>query len=158
MKKGFTLVELLIVISALGIIAAIVVPTFQSYTQQAKEATAKDHLRTLRTIIEIYAANNDSVAPGYPDNDILKTPTEAVFNQQIIAAATESNQLKSSILDCPENPFNNKKAVKVIADLTPFPSEPQETGIFGWIYKPSTKNIRLNYKGVDSEGIAYFEY
>ena len=158
MKKAFSLVELLIVMAALGILAAIVVPTFQSYTQQAKEATGKDHLRTLRTIIEIYAAKNDGAAPGYPDNDILKVPTEAVFNEQITVEAAEGNQLKSSILKCPENPFNGKKAVKIIGNLEDFPSEPVQTDIYGWIYKPATKNIRLNYGGTDSEGVAYFEY
>lgn len=158
MKKGFSLVELLIVLSALGIIAAIVVPTFQSYTQQAKEATAKDHLRTLRTIIEIYAAKNEGVAPGYPENDESKVPTEAVFNEQITVAAGEGNQLKSSILECPENPFNGKKAVKVIDNLEAFPLEPVQTDIYGWVYKPETKNIRLNYGGTDSEGVRYFDY
>ncbi len=158
MKKAFSLIEMLIVVLALGILAAIVIPTFQSYTQQAKEATAKDHLRTLRTIIEIYAAKNDSVAPGYPDNDILKSPTEAVFNEQITVEAAEGNQLKSSILECPENPFNNKKAVRIIFNLQPFPAGPVQTHIYGWVYKPATKNIRLNHEGTDSEGVLYFDY
>ncbi|RKY11715.1 MAG: hypothetical protein DRP65_03460, partial [Planctomycetota bacterium] len=48
MKKAFSLVELLIVVAILGILAAIVVPEFQTYTQQAKEAAAKDNLRILR--------------------------------------------------------------------------------------------------------------
>jgi general secretion pathway protein G len=158
MKKGFTLVELLIVLIVLGIIAAVVVPTFQSYTRQAKEAIAKDHLRTLRAIIEIYAAKNGGVAPGYPNNNISEAPTEVAFKEQITITAAKESELKSSILGCPENPFSGKKAVKIIANLTPFPSGPTETGIYGWIYKPATKNIRLNSKGVDLEGVAYFKY
>lgn len=158
MKKGFSLVELLIVLSALGIIAAIVVPTFQSYTQQTKEATAKDHLRTLRTIIEIYAAKNNGIAPGYDDNDELKVPTEEDFIEQITTATGGANELKSNLPACPENPFNGKKAVKVLGNLEAFPSEPAETDTYGWIYKPATKNIRLNYGGTDSDGVAYFDY
>lgn len=158
MKKGFSLVELLIVLSMLGIIAAIVVPTFQSYTQQTKEATAKDHLRTLRTIIEIYSAKNSNIPPGYPDNDTLNAPTEVAFNQHITTASGEPGQLASNILECPKNPFNNKKAVKIIADAEAFPSDPVQTDTFGWVYKPATKNIRLNYDGTDSEGVAYFSY
>jgi len=158
MKKGLTLVELLIVLSALGIIAAIVLPTFQSYTQQAKEALAKDHLRTLRTIIEIYAAKKGGVAPGYPDDDISKVPTEAVFNAQITVAAVESGQLRSSILECPENPFSGKKTVRIILNNQSFPTEPLLTNLYGWVYKPATKDIRLNQEGTDSEGIAYYEY
>jgi prepilin-type N-terminal cleavage/methylation domain-containing protein len=158
MKKAFTLIELLIVISALGILAAIVIPKFQSYTQHAKEAIAKDHLRTLRTIIEIYAAKNNSVAPGYPDNDISKVPTQALFIEHITAAAVEDDQLKSSILECPENPFTGKKTVRIILNNQPFPTDPLLTNLYGWVYKPATKNIRLNYEGTDSQGVAYYEY
>ncbi len=158
MKKAFSLIEMLIVVGVLGILAAIVVPTFQSYIQQAKEATAKDHLRTLRTIIGIYAAKNDSVAPGYPDNDISKLPTEAVFDEQITVEAAEGNRFKSSILECPENPFNNKKDVYIIYNLQPFPADPVQTKTYGWIYKPATRNIRLNHEGTDSQGVLYFDY
>lgn len=48
MNKGFSLVELLIVVAILGILAAIVMPEYQSHSQDAKEVAAKDNLRILR--------------------------------------------------------------------------------------------------------------
>ena len=157
MKKGFTLIELVIVVGILGIIAAIVIPTFQSHTQRVKEATAKDHLRMMRTLIEIYTAKN-GVSPGYPDNDTSNAPLAEKFREQITVESAPAEEFRSSMITFPENPFNNKAAVKIIPDLTDFPSKPEQTDTFGWIYKPATKNVRLNWPGVDSEGISYFDY
>jgi len=71
MKRAFSLVELMIVVAVLGIMAAIVVPQFQSYSTQAKEAVAKDSLRLLRGAIELYTGRHGGVPPGYKDDDPL---------------------------------------------------------------------------------------
>ncbi len=68
-KYAFTLVEILIVVAILGILAAIVLPTFQDHVQQARESAAKDNLRILRNAIEVYAAQHNDVPPGYPNDD-----------------------------------------------------------------------------------------
>jgi general secretion pathway protein G len=64
-KKAFSLIELMIVVSILGIMAAIVAPLFRDNIQKTKEAAAKDSLRILRTAIEAYAAKNNGISPGY---------------------------------------------------------------------------------------------
>lgn len=157
MKKAFTLVELLIVVSILGIMAAIVIPLFQNYTLEAKEAAAKDNLRILRNIIEIYASKNDDLGPGYPDNKVTELATKEVLMVQV----TRSNQttgFENTISDFPENPFNNKKTIKIIQKSVDFPDAPSQTGTYGWIYKPAEKKIRLNWDGTDSDGVDYFDY
>ncbi|MHC4545303.1 MAG: type II secretion system protein [Planctomycetota bacterium] len=53
-RKAFTLVEILIVVTILGILAAVVLPTLQGQTAIARESTAKDSLSTMRTQIEMY--------------------------------------------------------------------------------------------------------
>jgi prepilin-type N-terminal cleavage/methylation domain-containing protein len=152
MKRAFTLVELVIIISILGILAAIVIPTLANYTTEVKQSTAKDHLRTLRTFIEIYASNNDGVPPGYPGNDMEQSPTDAAFTSQMTAGGAIV-----SIIKFPENPFNGKNTVKIIGD-SGFPAAAEETNIYGWIYQPASKTIRLNWSGTDNEGIDYFNY
>jgi len=150
-RTGFTLVELLIVVAILGILAAVVVPQFQDYTEKAKESAAKDNLRILRNAIELYANDHDGVAPGYPNDDTTRNPIYMVFGR----ALTEVEQRLSAI---PENPFNKLKITNVLLDDAAFPTEPTQTDTYGWIYKPATREIRLNWDGTDSEGLAYFDY
>ena len=52
--KGFTLVELLIVVIILAILAAIVVPQFASTTEDAKESALDTNLSNIRAAIDLY--------------------------------------------------------------------------------------------------------
>jgi type II secretion system protein G len=148
MNKSFTLVEILIVVSILGILAAIVLPQYQSHTQKAREAAVKDNLRILRNAIELYAAQHNGVPPGYLNDNIDTMPLQSVF----IAAMFH----KRYISTLPENPFNNKTTLQIIANNASFPAEP--TGQYGWVYQPWTKTIKLDWPGIDSAGVAYFNY
>jgi len=53
-KPGFSLVEILIVVSILGILAAMVIPRFANATEQAKAATALANARQVQTKINEY--------------------------------------------------------------------------------------------------------
>jgi len=164
MKKALTLVEMLIVVAILGILAAVALPTFQSHTQQAKEAAAKDNLRILRNAIELYAAQHNGAPPGCYNEEL----GSFLFTIQMIYSTNASGQasgmpvkndthpLGPYLSALPSNPFNNIRIVKVLADDEEFLAD--TTGTFGWIYKPSTKTIKLNWSGTDTEGASYFEY
>ena len=149
MKKAFTLVEVLIVVAILGILAALVIPQFRSHSQQAKEAAAMDNLRILRQQIEVYSARHGGVPPGYANNDTTQNPSFLVFLFHMTSA-------EHYLSDVPENPFNGNKIIKVIGDAEQFPAE--ATGEFGWIYKPFTKEVRLDWPGTDKKGIRYYDY
>ncbi|MHC5077007.1 MAG: hypothetical protein ACYTFM_11350, partial [Planctomycetota bacterium] len=56
----------------------------------------------------------------------------------------------------PQNPFRVKRTIDVIEDNENFPSEPPDT--FGWVYKPATMEIRLDWPGTDDNGLLYFDY
>lgn len=61
-KKGFTLVELVVVIAILGILAAIAVPRFTSQTAAAKEAALAASVKSLNGAIGMYIAEDEDTA------------------------------------------------------------------------------------------------
>lgn len=65
-RKGFTLVELLIVVAIVLILAAVLLPRFLNYTERAREARAAADIRTIKSIVEIYAS--DEGQGRYPVN------------------------------------------------------------------------------------------
>lgn len=62
--RGFTLVEILIVVVILGILAAIVVPQFTEASTEAKTNSLCSDLQTLRSQIELFKAQHNDYCPG----------------------------------------------------------------------------------------------
>jgi general secretion pathway protein G len=149
MKRGFSLVELMIVVAVLGILAAIVIPQFQEHATQAKEAVAKDSLRILRSAIELYTARHGGIPPGYKDNNPQTSPTDLDFCLQLITKGRYISEM-------PQNPFNKRQDIRMIGNSEAFPPNP--TGQFGWVYQPATATIRLDWSGTDKSGIPYYQY
>ena len=62
-KKGFTLVEILIVVIILGILAAIVIPQFTNASQDARRSSLASTVQTVRSQIELYKLQNGDQLP-----------------------------------------------------------------------------------------------
>lgn len=59
-QKGFTLIELMIVVAIIGILAAIAIPQFNSYRRKAQDSAAKSALKNLATAQENYYATENT--------------------------------------------------------------------------------------------------
>ena len=62
-KRGFTLVEILIVVVILGILAAIVIPQFTEASTEAKVSRLASDLQTMRSQIELYKVQHSDTPP-----------------------------------------------------------------------------------------------
>lgn len=63
-EKGFTLVELMIVVSIMGILATIAAPSYQSSLIRAKETVLRQDLFTLRELLDHHRADQGKYPPS----------------------------------------------------------------------------------------------
>ena len=75
-EKGFTLLELLIVVVILGILAAVIVPNLSTFLGTGKVAAANTEVANVETAALAYYADNDGVWPT-DTNTISGTPATA---------------------------------------------------------------------------------
>jgi prepilin-type N-terminal cleavage/methylation domain-containing protein len=67
MKRGFTLIELMIVVAIIGILAAIAIPKFSDLVTKSNEATTKGNLGAIRSALSIYYGDMEG---WYPQDDL----------------------------------------------------------------------------------------
>ena len=70
-QKGFTLVELMIVVAIIGILAAIAIPKFADMLEKSREGATKGNLSSINSGISLYVSDNQGVTPGTLDTTTL---------------------------------------------------------------------------------------
>ncbi len=132
--KGFTLVEILIVVVILGILAAIVVPQFTNAANESRVGNVATQVSTIETQLELFRARNGTYPDLAGDEDWEFLVAEGYFKA------------------VPRNPFSNSSNV---AAFTAWPTSgddgPADTTVAviygeygsddGWLYDVSTGNI-----------------
>ena len=124
-QKGFTLVEILIVVIILAILAGVVVPQFSSSTEEAKLSVLQTDVTTLRAAVELYYHQHNSVYPGditsnfkghatneewFVDQLTLYTDIDGEAVAEKDATHKYGPYIKKKI---PVNPFNDLNTVEI---------------------------------------------
>jgi len=107
--RGFTLLELMIVLTIIAILASVAVPMYQATILRAKEVVLKENLHSLRSVIDQYTADKrtapqsleDLISAGYlreiPEDPI--TDSRTTWQVAFGSTAMVPDQLDTGIVD-----------------------------------------------------------
>ena len=137
-RKGFTLVEILIVVIILGILAAIVIPQFTSASEDARKSSLQSQLQTLRSQVELYKLQHRD---SYPTNDGKATGT---WDWTLLTAKTNDDGSKTGtpIL----GPYLQQIPVNSLTNASTVAASPSATT--GFVFEAATGKLF----GVNKDG------
>jgi len=139
--KGFTLLELLIVISIIAILAAAVVPNFIGFDAEARLSATRTNLSTMQTRVSLFRTKEGR----YPEN--LEDLLETTYNDM----GVERNYLDR----IPVEMISSKEGSNEIENMN---SDDFITGDGGWVYVKNKAKVLIDWdepldsKWGDAEG------
>jgi prepilin-type N-terminal cleavage/methylation domain-containing protein len=150
LRRGFSLIELVIVIVIIGIIAAIAIPRMSRGAEGAAESSLRANLAVLRNAIDLYHSEHEGDYPA-------ATTFEAQMTKFSSLAGATNDASSSVYLYGPYLREIPPLPVKVPSGVNPKANgvAAATAATVGWIYNESTGVIRANSSIVGSNDAAY---
>jgi general secretion pathway protein G len=136
-SRGFTLVEILIVVIILGILAAIIIPQFANASSDARTTNLRTTLANVRNQIEIFKAQHYDTAPSLAGMWTLLTSMSDTSEAN--SAAPAGTRWGPYLGAVPVNPFNSQTGIT---------SAPVDTAA-GWYYEPAGVGFTFYARSID---------
>ena len=140
--RGFTLVEVLIVVVIMSVLAAVVIPQFSASTEDARKSTAEFNVSTMRSVIETYKGQHRGTLPAHDSTDknfptlIAKTLATGVIDP--------AGPYGPYLLEMPENPYTGNSVVEVTTKTSLQAGDVTAGSAGGWLYNTTTGHIFLD--------------
>ena len=155
-KKGFTLVEILIVVVILGILAAIVIPQFTDASTEAKEASLKSTLQTVRSQIELYKVHHNDALPGTVDGVSFEDAMTGFTDQDgAVVARGAAGAFGPYLQSMPKNPWVTGDASSVVTIVDADPEAGDDSS--GWFFNTTTGRFGANDSKTTSDDTPHAE-
>ena len=117
-RRGFTLIEILIVVIILGILAAVVIPQFANATTTSKLSSVQTTAQTLRGAVQLYYyQHNDKLPPANQFWTLMGSQTDALGNAYVAGTST-TGPFGPYLQSIPTNALNGSSTV-IDAALAP---------------------------------------
>lgn len=176
-RKGFTLVELMVVIIILGILAAVIVPRVIGASQDAQESALLGNITGIRNALELYASQHNGRYPGCiynaADGSFTLDTDDSTLRDQLTKYSDGNGQISATLdrTTYPYGPYIQKDLPKntvhtgtkataddatIIADATAWVTAGDNST--GWVYKPQTGQFAANASGTAKDGTTYFSW
>lgn len=141
-KKGFTLVELIVVIAIIGVLAAILVPTMLGYVQSSRVTAADQVAKTIKDAAQVCATEMDTIGKGLTAKTFFAVGEYKTASDGKKAASIENNKIGEGSADyykgmSPSATDASTHAEKLEKSLTTLLTEAKD-GSFAVVYSNGT--------------------
>jgi prepilin-type N-terminal cleavage/methylation domain-containing protein len=152
--RGFTLIELMIVVAIIGVLAAVAIPKFADLIAKSQEGSAKGSLGALRSALSVYYADMEGQYPGAitagltSDINLLPALPTATLPSPAGHSADNHEGQAGSTQSCPPS-MSDLASTQIWYYFPSYPSQPNAA---------CAGNVTIHCTHTDTKGSLWSDY